>query len=246
MTAISSPWSRFLIVYLTALLLFSPSGVSRAQNIPVTYSNYPRLSHHAEREIEAAPQLSDFISRFINGDSNSLTGVYVANTFVFPIVQQPEGQDVFVSDTPETITQFRSASRFGTVGLLAHNSLAGADFFRLRLGQRVTLVRGDGSLREYKIQMIRRFQALDPESPFSQFIDLDKPQGELSSADVFNQMYNRGDQVVFQTCIAKDGNASWGRIFIIATPTVSAPEVASHPSAWIWNLRQPGVAGMAA
>jgi hypothetical protein len=41
---------------------------------------------------------------------------------------------------------------------------------------------------------------------------------QLSSTDLFNQMYTGGNKVVFQTCIYANGNWSWGRLFVTATP----------------------------
>jgi hypothetical protein len=38
----------------------------------------------------------------------------------------------------------------------------------------------------------------------------------LSSEDVFKQVYAKGNQLVFQTCIQRGNEDSWGRLFIIA------------------------------
>jgi phage tail protein X len=40
----------------------------------------------------------------------------------------------------------------------------------------------------------------------------------LTATDLFNHVYATGDRLVLQTCIANHGQASWGRLFIIAQP----------------------------
>jgi hypothetical protein len=216
--------SRALALLLLVFFLLLGTGAPPHTNVPVTGSVIKDLNHHAEREIEQFPDLSDLMRVEANGDPTALAGVYVPDTLALPVVQQPTGQDEFVSGTDGVATQFRSAARFGTTGLLAHNTLSGKLFFQLRLGQFVTLIYGDGSKRIYQISAIRRFQALQPESPYSPFIDLDQSLAALTSTDVFNQIYTQGgDQVVFQTCIAQDGNPSWGRIMVIAKPATQIP-----------------------
>jgi hypothetical protein len=37
---------------------------------------------------------------------------------------------------------------------------------------------------------------------------------------VFTKIYAVKDRLVLQTCIAKDGIDSWGRLFVIAEPVV--------------------------
>jgi hypothetical protein len=107
------------------------------------------------------------------------------------------------------------ASSYLTVGLLAHNFLAGAQFFNLQLNQQIILVLGDGSQEYYKIDDIQSYQALSPTNPYSNFISPDG-QRNLSSEKVFRQVYAKGNQLVFQTCIQKGNEDSWGRLFVIA------------------------------
>jgi hypothetical protein len=35
---------------------------------------------------------------------------------------------------------------------------------------------------------------------------------------MFNRAYVGENRVVFQTCLAAEGNPSWGRLFVIAVP----------------------------
>jgi hypothetical protein len=61
------------------------------------------------------------------------------------------------------------------------------------------------------------YQATDPSSVFSNFIDLDTGQ-RLSAGDLFAKMYEGTKHVTLQTCITERGNSTWGRLFVIAEP----------------------------
>jgi hypothetical protein len=133
------------------------------------------------------------------------------------IVDQPAGQSNYVSTDPNAVTRYAAAEANGVIGLLAHDTLAGSNFASLKVGDVITLVDSSGSTYAYQITESRSYQALSPESPLSDFIDLSNNQ-KLSAAAVFNLVYSGSGQVTLQTCIAKDGDASWGRLFLIAKP----------------------------
>jgi hypothetical protein len=168
----------------------------------------------------SVPGLFDFIQTVKNEAPNMLVGVYIPRVLATPVLQQPIGNPNFVSTTQNVVTQFQTASLYGTTGLLAHDYLAGALFPQIAINNEVDLVYGDGSIKAYFVTDIQRYQALQPESPFSDFIDLRNPGVKLSAGDVFTRFYTKGDQVVLQTCIEKNGSWSWGRLFIIAMPTL--------------------------
>ncbi len=175
-------------------------------------------------------EMHQFIGRVTDGLPDQLVGIYAPGKFEHPVVQQPDGQPVYVSTNPDQITQFGLPSQFGSVGLLAHNSLAGGDFFRLEIGSPVYLVYGDGSTRSYAVTSIRRYQALDPENPYSVFVDPHNPNRQLTSGDLFKIVYTQAKSVVLQTCIEEDGDASWGRIFITAEETTQNPFSSGRPA----------------
>lgn len=180
-------------------------------------------AEHAEALLGSAPvSLNEFIESVKNGRADQVVGVYVAGLFAYPIVQQPAGAPAYVSSLPDTITQFAMAARHDTIGLLAHNYLAGAIFAELELGLDVALVYGDGKVRNYRVDEIRTFQALSPNSPYSDFIDLENPAQVLTAAEVFTQIYAEEGRLVFQTCIERNGELSWGRIFVSAIPVEQA------------------------
>jgi hypothetical protein len=168
----------------------------------------------------SAPQVPSseaFVASVVNGEAGVVRGVYVPGVLALPVRQQPANNPAYVSPEDGVATQFASAAALGVTGLLAHNYLAGADFFKLAEEQEVRIVYGDGAVKPYRVTMIYRFQALDPYSPYSDFVDLSTGE-TLSVGQVFTMVYAGGDHVTFQTCIANNGNASWGRLFVIATP----------------------------
>jgi|GEM_PF-1340565 len=165
------------------------------------------------------PTLSAFTRSVQNGRSKSLVGVYAPGQWAFPVSQQPSGNPGFVSSNSDVVTQFSLAAQYNTVGLLAHNYLAGSSFFELRKFNQVVLIFGDGSIEYYRINEIHRYRALSPNSPYSSFEDLQTLGDVISVTELFNRIYAPGDQLVLQTCIEAEGILSWGRLFITGTPT---------------------------
>ena len=151
------------------------------------------------------PNETDFVQSVINQKPDQVTGVYVPNVLAKSVLQQPDSNYTYISSDSKAVTQYSLATMQGVTGLLAHNSLAGKYFFDLKTGQQVSIVYGNGTVRHYTITQILRYQAVDPAS------------GEkLSVAEMFAKVYLGSDHVTFQTCITQNGNASWGRLFVIA------------------------------
>jgi hypothetical protein len=166
------------------------------------------------------PDLAGFIASISNGQASQLVGVYVPGQFAMPVVQQLNGDINYVSTTDQTVTEYSRSSSFGVIGLLAHNTLSsGQDFFKLKPGQDVILIYGNGKQVPYRISRIENYQALSPNDPYSDFVDLNGPNGQLiHNEDLFQRIYEVTGQLVFQTCFAANGDPSWGRRFVIATP----------------------------
>lgn len=158
--------------------------------------------------------LATFVQQVTNGNSGQITGIYSDDLFALAVVQQPSGQAGYVSTAGNTATQFGMASG---LGFLAHNYLSGSLFSYLYGGAPITVVYGDGHTRAYQVSQVRKFQALSPDSPYSDFVDL-ASGSTLSASDLFYATYGVGGQLVLQTCISANGNSSWGRLFVIATP----------------------------
>lgn len=163
------------------------------------------------------PNFSEFSNSVQNGRADHARGVYVPNRFALPIVQQPYGSPGYVSTYKDTLTQFRMANQYGNVGLVAHNYLAGEAFFELEVGDEVRLVHGDGAVEYFVVSEILVYQALQPTSVYSSFRDLETDE-VLSVEKMFKRVFLGDRHVTFQTCIERDGNLSWGRLFIIAIP----------------------------
>ena len=193
----------------------------------------------------AVPSLADFVAALKNDQPQQIVGVYVAKLFALRVVQQPQNDPTFVSSAPGATTQFGMAAQYGTVGLLAHNYLSGEVFFSLGVGQEVDVIYGDGSLARYSVLALRHFQALRPLDPASDFIDLDDlARAHVSNENLFQDIYAAGSRVVFQTCILANGDPSWGRLFVIATPlgavqpgaevAAQSPDSTTGPSLSSW------------
>lgn len=163
------------------------------------------------------PNFSDFSKTVQNGEASVLRGVYVPDVLAMPIVQQPAGNAGYVSTDDGKVTQFGMASQFGNVGLLAHNHLAGKSFSKLAVGKEVRLVYGNGKVEYFVIKEVLQFRALQPTSPYSSFHNLSKDE-TLTAEQMFKRVYFGDRHIAFQTCIAKDGISSWGRLFVIAVP----------------------------
>ncbi len=166
---------------------------------------------------DAIPTLNEFIETVKDGNADTLRGVYVADVMAFPILQQPYGYPGFVSNTDDVTTQFSMASEVGNIGLLAHNHLAGISFSNIKNNDRIILVYGDGHMESFLVESIQEYQALSPLSPYSQFKDLET-ESILTAEDLFREVYRGEYHLTLQTCIDNEGNTSWGRLFILATP----------------------------
>jgi hypothetical protein len=186
--------------------------------------------------VGSTPHLQAFTHMVMNGNPAQVVGIFVPGGFSHSIVQQPTDQPVYVSTNPDQVTQYGLPAKFGAVGLLAHNNLAGGDFYQLAIGQRFLLVYGDGSVRSFTVRSIEKYRALDPENPYSNFVDALSPGPQISSNDLFQRIYTKNGNVVFQTCIDADGDPSWGRMFITAQPdAIPAFAPQSHPSLAVFH-----------
>lgn len=211
-----------LVSSVSLFFAFALFGMS-SPAIPVTGQPAGQMAN--VNAVNPINTLDEFTQSLVNGNSAQIVGVYVDGTFAYPIVQQPASNPGFVSTEDGKITQFASASRYGSIGLIAHNNLAGAGFSLLQVGDVITLVYGDGSARTYSVNQIRQFQALSPTNPYSTFIDLDNPNSILDVSTVFYDIYAANGRLVLQTCIAKDGIDSWGRLFVVAEPVETVTTV---------------------
>ena len=186
--------------------------------IPVTGG----MEMGSSSSVTTTSNLASFIAQVKNGSAEQITGLYIQDIFSFPVIQQPSDQPAYVSTNADLVTQFSSASSFGSLGFLAHNNLAGSRFSEIENGDLISVVFGDGHFIQYQVTQIRSLQALEPTSTSSSFLDLSDNQ-KLTTQEVFYQTYGVRDQLILQTCISSQGLDSWGRLFIVAVPNTSAP-----------------------
>lgn len=217
------PWVKFLLIF----------GMWISTTAHVTISNPVRdpglvAGHNVVTSLVTSVNLDAFqafrASLTLNGHADQPIGLYAEGLMAYPIVQQPASNPGFVSTQPDTLTLFALAQRYGSLGLLAHNNLAGQSFFALQPEQTLWVIFGDGSIKRYRVATVERYQALQPRSPYSSFINLDDPEHKvLSAAKLFLHIYDNPGALVLQTCIAQGDELSWGRLFVIALPEDTAP-----------------------
>jgi hypothetical protein len=163
------------------------------------------------------PPLDQFIKQVADGRASDVCGLYIQGITALKIVQQPKGNLGYIDQNLGTATQFQSANVFGAVGLLAHNFLAGRDFFRIKSGQDMVLVNGDGSTQHYQVSNIADYQRLTPTDLRSNFLELASSQ-QMTADQVFGKFYRKAHHLVLQTCILNGGNPDWGVRFIDGNP----------------------------
>ena len=171
----------------------------------------------SDGEPDKREAINDFISTVADGETGVIRGVYSENKFALKIIQQPSGQEGFVSTIEGVVTQFTMPSKYGITGLLAHNYLSGRHFFGLGMGDIVQVIYGDGNIKEYQIADIQRYQALQPDSPYSQFLNINNGE-KISATQLFKRVYTGNHHLTLQTCIQEGSEDTWGRLFLIANP----------------------------
>jgi hypothetical protein len=207
--------NRLTAIFSQIILMAALMGQSISSPfMPVTGADFdtPTSANPAN-----AQTLTEFAAS-VNNKTSMLTGIYASSTMAFPVVQQPSDNPGYVSTTDGVVTEFAFASQYGSTGILAHNYLAGKDFTSIQNGQHIALVFGNGKVEYYKVTSVLSFQALQPYSPYSNFVDLADTNRQISATQLFMETYGVANRLVLQTCIDANGIDSWGRLFIIAEP----------------------------
>jgi len=190
--------------------------------IPVTGSP-PGLVHGYFPSVSApapavVPELEDFRRSLPSSETNRIAGVFVKGKLALRVLEQPEGQPGFVTSETDAVSHFRLAQSYGTIGLIAHNTLAGEGFSNVAIGDRIVVFTEAGDRSVFAVSQIRRVRALSPWSAASAFQDLDSAGDILSAQSLFNQVYGGRSALVLQTCISQGDSSVWGRLFILARP----------------------------
>ena len=203
---------KWLIIFTLGITLISsvlPFSNVSAQVIPVT-------AEGNNTSASTSISYTEFSQSVRDGESK-VRGVYVKDTLALRVMQQPAGKDAFVSSVAGVATQFRMAEQFGTVGLLAHNFAGGSTFSDVKLDDEIYLLYRDGKTEKYVVKSVLIYQALAPNSASSDFKDT-ASGNVISASALFEKVYKGDPHLVMQTCVARDNEMSWGRLFIIAEP----------------------------
>ena len=198
-----------------------PTPTPRPTVLPTPTRAATPVPSPTPRPTPSLPSLPVFVAALQaeHHPAEAVVGLYIPGVLAARVVEQPPGKDGFVAALPDTVTRFRLAARYyGTLGLLAHNTLAGAAFFHLKPGDVFYLVQGDGRVKACLVTRVMQYRALQPNSPYSAFIDLQTGE-RLTVAEAFRRTYGAAQGgVVLQTCIARQGVLTWGRLFVLARP----------------------------
>jgi hypothetical protein len=191
-------------------------GNGQSANAPSTNPTPTPIPSPTPTPEATFPTLDEFIASIASGQSSAWRGLYATEKFIARIVQQPPNNYSYISSENEVLTQYMLAEE-DVVGLLAHNTHAGQYYFLISLGDQFYLVSDDAKTQLYQVQQIDRYQALQPSSNISDYKNLET--GEiLTTAQIFARYYMGDPHVTLQTCIAQNGQANWGRLFILALP----------------------------
>ncbi len=188
-----------------------PTAVAAARHLP------PLAALPTE-----SPELLEFSRRVVNGQPGSLCGLYVAGILALRVVQQPADDPGYISSEDGTATEFQKADLFDAVGLLAHNTLAGRDFFKISAGQELVLIYGDGRAKYFHVSEIADYQRLTLADLRSDFLPLDSNQKQTAD-QVFARFYQQAHRLTLQTCLKRGDIADWGVRFIVADPNPASP-----------------------
>jgi len=131
-------------------------------------------------------------------------------TFAFTVLSSGYGYSVTTDPAAVTFYDIAYSYPSQTIGILAHEDLAGASFYQLKQGDIITL----DYTRQFEVTDVLRYAATDPTSVWSSFVGADGIV--IDPATMGQLIYNSGNALVLQTCF-DDGR---GRFFVIAEPYV--------------------------
>jgi hypothetical protein len=206
--------NRLIFLLLLSISLLS---IVFAQRTIIPVTSFLDDSRHVELFFQSRAFNSFYLSA-TSKNTSTLQGIFLSGKFQLPVAFQPAGNPGFVSTSPEKVTYFSTAEEYGSIGLIAHNNLAGSEYSRIAINDEILLIYGDGRIHKYRVSEIREYQALSPYSPYSSFKNMADPEKTFSYRDLFFDTYGVSGRLILQTCIARDDIDSWGRLFVIATP----------------------------
>jgi hypothetical protein len=151
--------------------------------------------------------------------ATGINAIFLGDDHILHVIEQPVGRPEYISTVTGTVTNFQLAAQYGNIGLIAHNNLGGRYFNDLRIGDRVYTMNGYQGSQAYEVSEILHFRAINPKRSNTDFIDLDSNE-HYSANDVFQRVYTGSHHLVLQTCIERNADTNWGRLFVLAEPVV--------------------------
>jgi hypothetical protein len=101
-----------------------------------------------------------------------------------------------------------AVARYAPNILIAHNSQDGQYFDEINVGNLIRYY--DGEWKDYRVTEVLRYRAIPSNSLTPTLFD----GAWHSTAWVYGNIYNKS--LILQTCIYKDGDWQWGRLFVVA------------------------------
>jgi hypothetical protein len=101
-----------------------------------------------------------------------------------------------------------AVARYASNVLIAHNSNDGQYFDEINVGNLVRYYNGEW--KDYRVTEVLRYRAIPSDSLAPTLFD----GAWHSTAWVYGNIYNKS--LILQTCIYKDGDWQWGRLFVVA------------------------------
>ncbi len=194
---------RFFLFVLFTFLASLACNIA-ADPVDSAQSSFPAASTVESNVVSAQSTTTSPISLFIGANSYS--------------IELYEGS---VTTDSYKVTLGIFSSKPNAIWLLGHNNLVGAAFLKLQVGDEFFIHFQDSRTQWYKVDSIRRYRAITPESDGTNLVEVSYPSlnditgQEEEPFSVKNKVLQDG-YVTLQTCISKDGNGIWGRLFVIA------------------------------
>lgn len=113
-----------------------------------------------------------------------------------------------IPDYPDAVSQFNVPA----LVFIAHNSNDGMYFDDIQVGNVIHYYDGNEWVG-YRVRELRAMQATEPDSLTTNLI---WNGTALTPDQIHQQIFNIPDTLILFTCIYKDGNFRWGRLFVIA------------------------------
>ena len=141
---------RFIFLILALSLAISPGVIIHSPYLIPNTSGTTNPSN-GNPNSTSLDSLLTFERQVYNGDDDQVTGLYIEGFMASSVRQQPQGHAEFVDTGENTVTQFSSASEFGSLGFLAHNYKIGKIFPSLAIGEEIVVVYGDSHTDRFVI-----------------------------------------------------------------------------------------------